>query len=89
MEIKTLSPTASNLSDTERSENVRGAAWMTASMFGYVVNDAFIKRAAEDMPLFQAVFLPSRPICSQKTNPPTIGTKAATPQIRGLREDTK
>ncbi len=57
MEIKTLSPTASNLSDTERSENVRGAAWMTASMFGYVVNDAFIKRAAEDLPLFQAVFL--------------------------------
>jgi drug/metabolite transporter (DMT)-like permease len=57
VEIKTLSPTASNLSDTERSENVRGAAWMTASMFGYVVNDAFIKRAAEDLPLFQAVFL--------------------------------
>ena len=26
-------------------------------MFGYVVNDAFIKRAAEDLPLFQAVFL--------------------------------
>ena len=30
---------------------------MTAGMFGYVVNDAFIKRAAEDVPLFQAVFL--------------------------------
>jgi len=30
---------------------------MTAGMFGYVVNDAFIKRAAEDLPLFQAVFL--------------------------------
>lgn len=26
-------------------------------MFGYVINDAFIKRAAEDLPLFQAVFL--------------------------------
>jgi len=30
---------------------------MTAGMFGYVINDAFIKRAAEDLPLFQAVFL--------------------------------
>ena len=30
---------------------------MTAGMFGYVVNDAFIKRAAEDLPLFQAIFL--------------------------------
>lgn len=30
---------------------------MTAGMFGYVVNDAFIKRAAEDLPLFQAVFI--------------------------------
>ncbi|MBT5754369.1 DMT family transporter [bacterium] len=42
---------------TGRSENLTGAAWMTAGMFGYVVNDAFIKRAAEDLPLFQAVFL--------------------------------
>jgi len=30
---------------------------MTAGMAGYVINDAFIKRAAEDLPLFQAVFL--------------------------------
>lgn len=30
---------------------------MTAGMFGYIVNDAFIKRAAEDLPLFQAIFL--------------------------------
>lgn len=30
---------------------------MTAGMFGYVVNDAFIKRAAEDLPLFEAIFL--------------------------------
>ena len=42
---------------TARSQNLTGAAWMTAGMFGYVVNDAFIKRAAEDLPLFQAVFL--------------------------------
>lgn len=30
---------------------------MTAGMFGYVTNDAFIKRAAEDLPLFQSIFL--------------------------------
>jgi S-adenosylmethionine uptake transporter len=30
---------------------------MTAAMLGYVINDAFIKRAAEDLPLFQAIFL--------------------------------
>ncbi len=42
---------------TPHSENLRGAAWMTAGMFGYVVNDAFIKRAAEDLPLFEAIFL--------------------------------
>lgn len=30
---------------------------MTAAMFGYVCNDALIKRAAEDLPLFEAIFL--------------------------------
>jgi len=30
---------------------------MTAGMAGYVVNDAIIKKAAEDLPLFQAVFI--------------------------------
>lgn len=30
---------------------------MTASMLGYVVNDAFIKKAVEDLELFQAVFI--------------------------------
>lgn len=30
---------------------------MCASMFGYVVNDAFIKWVAEDLPLFQSIFL--------------------------------
>lgn len=39
------------------SDNLRGAAWMTTAMLGYVCNDALIKRAAEDLPLFQAVFL--------------------------------
>ena len=30
---------------------------MTAAMFGYVVNDSLIKLAAQDLPLFQAIFL--------------------------------
>lgn len=30
---------------------------MVLGMFGYVVNDAFIKLAAEDLPLFQAIFV--------------------------------
>lgn len=30
---------------------------MTLAMFGYVCNDALIKRAAQDLPLFQSVFL--------------------------------
>jgi len=38
------------------SDNLRGAAWMTTAMLGYVCNDALIKRAAENLPLFQAVF---------------------------------
>jgi drug/metabolite transporter (DMT)-like permease len=37
--------------------NLRGAGWMTLAMAGYVLNDTFIKLAADDMPLFQAVFL--------------------------------
>ena len=57
MEVEALNPTVTQGGDTERKNNLRGAAWMTAGMFGYVVNDAFIKRAAEDLPLFQAVFL--------------------------------
>lgn len=39
------------------TENRRGAAWMTCAMAGYVINDAFIKLAAEDLPLFQSIFL--------------------------------
>ncbi len=42
---------------TPTSENLRGAAWMTLGMAGYVLNDTSIKLAAEDVPLFQAVFI--------------------------------
>ncbi len=38
-------------------ENLRGAGWMTLAMAGYVTNDAAIKFAAEDLPLFQAIFV--------------------------------
>ena len=37
--------------------NLRGALWMTLSMLGYVVNDAFIKKAVEDLHVFQAIFI--------------------------------
>lgn len=40
-----------------RAENLRGAAFMMASMFGFSLNDALIKTVADDLPLFQAVFL--------------------------------
>ena len=39
------------------SDNAKSAALMTLSMAGYVTNDAFIKLAAEDLPLFQSIFL--------------------------------
>ncbi len=42
---------------TSTSENLRGAAWMTLGMAGYVLNDTAIKLAAENVPLFQAVFI--------------------------------
>lgn len=41
----------------DRAHNMVGAAWMTASMAGYVINDSLIKLAAEELPLFQAIFL--------------------------------
>ncbi|MBP7000697.1 DMT family transporter [Amaricoccus sp.] len=40
-----------------RAENLRGAAFMGASMVGFSLNDALIKTLADDLPLFQAVFL--------------------------------
>lgn len=43
--------------ETNSAENLQSAGLMTFAMFGYVVNDAFIKLASEEMPLFQAIFL--------------------------------
>lgn len=40
-----------------RANNLRGAACMSASMVGFSLNDALIKTLADDLPLFQAVFL--------------------------------
>lgn len=39
------------------TDNMRGAVFMTASMAGFSLNDALIKTVADDLPLFQAVFL--------------------------------
>jgi drug/metabolite transporter (DMT)-like permease len=39
------------------SDNMRGAIFMMASMAGFSLNDALIKSVADDLPLFQAVFL--------------------------------
>ena len=39
------------------TDNLRGALFMSASMAGFSVNDATIKLAATDLPLFQAIFL--------------------------------
>jgi drug/metabolite transporter (DMT)-like permease len=39
------------------SDNVQGAIFMVISMFGYVVNDTFIKLAVADLNLYQAIFL--------------------------------
>lgn len=43
--------------DADWVSNRRGAAWMAAGMLGYVINDALIKWTAEEVPLFQAIFL--------------------------------
>lgn len=40
-----------------RSDNMRGAGFMMASMAGFSLNDALIKTVAGELPLFQAVFL--------------------------------
>jgi len=63
-----------------RPDNVRGASWMTLSMLGYVVNDAFIKKAAEDLVLFQAIFIRGLFIVA------ILGTIAyARGELRGLK----
>lgn len=40
-----------------RNENLIGAGYMMLSMAAFTVNDAFVKLAAETVPLFQMVFL--------------------------------
>ena len=39
------------------SDNMRGAALMMGSMTAFTVNDAFMKALADELPLFQALFL--------------------------------
>ena len=39
------------------SPNLKGALLMTASMGAFTLNDTFVKLAAQDLPLFQIVFL--------------------------------
>lgn len=39
------------------SQNIIGAGWMTIAMAAYVINDSMVKLAAEDTPLFEAVFI--------------------------------
>lgn len=41
------------------SDNLRGAAFMTASMASFTVNDAFMKLLGADLPFFQILFLRS------------------------------
>ncbi len=39
------------------SDNIRGALLMVGAMCGYTINDAFMKAAAIDVPLFQAILI--------------------------------
>lgn len=39
------------------SDNLRGALFMSASMAGFIVNDALMKSFAGELPLYQAIFL--------------------------------
>lgn len=48
---------------TTQAENMASAGWMTLGMAGYVTNDAFIKLAAEQLPLFQSIFLRGLWVC--------------------------
>ena len=42
---------------TTTSQNAKGALFMAAAMACYVVNDTFMKLVAQDLPLFQAIFI--------------------------------
>lgn len=63
------------------SENLRGAGWMTLGMAGYVVNDAFIKLAAESLPLFESIFIRGCFITVWM-----LGLASARGELRGARE---
>ncbi|MEL7468205.1 MAG: DMT family transporter [Pseudomonadota bacterium] len=39
------------------TDNAKGALWMSASMAGFVVNDALMKTVSDDLPLFQIIFI--------------------------------
>lgn len=39
------------------TDNARGAIWMMASMFGFVINDALMKSLAGSVPLFQVILI--------------------------------
>ena len=39
------------------SDNLRGALYMNLSMFGFTVNDTFMKAVTQDVPLYQAIAL--------------------------------
>mgnify|MGYP001793153688 CR=1 FL=1 len=39
------------------TDNAKGALWMSASMAGFVVNDALMKTVSDDVPLFQIIFI--------------------------------
>ncbi|MEM9062415.1 MAG: DMT family transporter [Pseudomonadota bacterium] len=39
------------------TDNAKGALWMSASMAGFVVNDALMKSLSGEVPLFQAIFV--------------------------------
>lgn len=44
--------------------NLRGAAWMSASMLAFTLNDTFMKGLAGEVPLFQAIFLRGLAVCA-------------------------
>ena len=53
----TLPSRLPSMAATRPTDNGKGAAWMTLGMAGYVVNDSLIKLTAENLPLFQAIFV--------------------------------
>lgn len=58
-----MTATADGFVEASSEDNLRGAGWMMISMAGYTVNDAIIKLAAEDLPLFQSIFLRGVAVC--------------------------